>query len=105
MMHGGVLKVYEDADKLFPLGSRPIGIANFGNAMIGNRTIGNYLREFVALDPAGVISGDTTVPEIAEELRKFFLDLYQKVVIPAVEALHGSLSFRSRKSKGPVSGS
>src|SRR2546422_625642 len=65
VMHGGVLKVYEDADKLFSLGERPIGVATFGAGVIGNRTLGSYLREFVVRDPQQVISGQTTVQQVA----------------------------------------
>lgn len=85
VMHGGVLKVYEDADKLFALGERPIGVATYGVAVIGNRTVGNYLREFVVRDPNQVVTGQTTVQEVAEELRRFFTNLYQTIVVPAVE--------------------
>jgi len=85
IMHGGVLKVYEDADKLFALGERPIGVATYGAAVIVSRTVGNYLREFVVRDPNHVVTGQTTVQEVAEELRAFFMNLYQTVVVPSVE--------------------
>jgi len=85
VMHGGILKVYEDADKLFALGERPIGVATFGAALLGNRTVGNYLREFVVRDPNHAVTEHTTVAEVAEALRAFFMNLYQTILIPAVE--------------------
>ncbi len=89
IMQGGVLKVYEDAEKLFQLGDRPIGVATFGLGVIGNRTIGSYLREFVLSDPNQVVSGPTTVQQIAEELRHFFMSRYQQIIVPLVEQVHG----------------
>ena len=104
VMHGGVLKVYEDADKLFSLGDRPIGVATFGAAIIGTRTIGNYLREFVVRDPNNVITGQTTLQQIAEELRNFFMNLYQTVVVPAVEQLYGQPFSQVPEERRPVIG-
>lgn len=89
MMQGGVLKVYEDAEKLFQLGNRPIGVATFGLGVIGNRTIGSYLREFVVSDPNAVVSGHTTIQQVAEQLRLFFMARYQQVIVPLVEQLQG----------------
>jgi len=38
---GLVVKVYENAVKLFQLGEKPIGIAAFGIGALGNRIIGS----------------------------------------------------------------
>lgn len=104
VMHGGVLKVYEDADKLFSLGTRPVGIATFGTAIIGNRTVGNYLREFVVRDINGVVSGQSSIAQISEALRQFFMDLYQAIVIPAVEKIHGKPFDQISQDQRPVFG-
>ena len=48
---GEIVKIYEPAEKLFPLGDRPIGMAVYGLAALGNRSIGSYLREFAADNP------------------------------------------------------
>lgn len=81
---GPVIKVYEDADKLFALGDRPVGVAIYGTPLLGDRTIGNHLHEFVAKDPQGVISQETTLEQIAEGLNTFFTNLYDTVVRPFV---------------------
>ena len=64
-----VLKVYENAEKLFQLGKKPIGIATFGIAAIGARGIGSYIREFELLDPNSVVSQPSTVKDVVEALR------------------------------------
>jgi len=85
VMHGGVLKVYEDAEKLFPLGNRNIAIATFGTAMIGNRTLGSQVRNFV--EQLG--DGPDKIEDVVEEFRKFFMNLYGTVTVPTIEKLHG----------------
>lgn len=82
---GSVLKVFEGRETLFPLGQRPIGIAIYGTPRIGNRSIESYLHEFVASDPNGIISGETTVQTIAEGLREFFAQLHESIVLPFSE--------------------
>jgi hypothetical protein len=89
VMIGGVLKTYEDAEKLFPLGERPIGVATFGAAVINTRTVGNYLREFVLKDPGGIVSTPSSIRDVVEQLRIFFYDAYLRLVVPAVEQAHG----------------
>src|SRR5437879_2866980 len=68
---GGVGKVYENAEKLFQLGSRPIGIAVFGLGTLGNRSLGSYIREFEVRNPGGLVTGTGTVEQIVEALRTF----------------------------------
>jgi hypothetical protein len=83
---GGVGKVYENAEKLFQLGDKPVGIAVFGGASIAKRTIGSYLREFEHKDVGGVVSDPSASMEaIAEALRSFFAALYEREVVPLVE--------------------
>jgi len=54
---GGVAKVYENAEKLFQLANRPIGVAVFGLGGLGTRSIGCYLRKFGLHDPGQVVAG------------------------------------------------
>ena len=89
VMHGGVLKVYEGADKLFPLGNLPVGIATYGTAVVGNRTVGNYIRQFVAENPNRVVKPESTLRDIAEELHEFFSRLYKQIVVPVAEKYQG----------------
>lgn len=69
---GGVVKVYENAEKLFQLAEKPIGIASFGIGALGARNIGSYIREFEILDPNNVVTKPSTVKATVEELRSFF---------------------------------
>src|SRR4051794_25729642 len=83
------MKVYEDAEKLFQLGTLPIGVAIYGAAAFGARTIGSYLREFEIRNPSGVLGvegkGRQTVQDIVEQMRAFFSAAYTKEVVPIVE--------------------
>lgn len=83
------LKIYEDAEKLFPLSERPIGVAIYGLGAIGTRSIGGHLREFEVTDPAGVVSGASSVSDVVEQLRAFFSAKYQNEVVPQLEAALG----------------
>lgn len=82
---GSIAKVYENAEKLFGLGDRPIGVAAYGLGNLGARSIGSYLNEFQTVDPGGVVTGQTTVGEVVEALRDFFLTAYRNEVVPALE--------------------
>ena len=87
---GGVEHVYENAEKLFGLGDRPIGIAAYGLGSIGQRSVGSYLREFEVRDPQKIVSSvSTTMAQIVEGLRRFFMGLYRAQVIPQVETETG----------------
>lgn len=85
----GVLKVFENAQKMFQLAEKRIGIAAFGLATIGNRTIGSYIREFELLNPRNVVTQTATVKDVVEELRAFFLQKYLSIVIPAIQTQTG----------------
>ena len=47
--------------------------------MIADRWLGSYIYEFIGHDVDGVVSGNTTVEQIAESLGKFFANLYETV--------------------------
>lgn len=87
---GGVAKVYENAEKLFQLGKRPIGVAVFGLGTLGNRSLGSFVREFEVRDPGNVVSADNTVKEVVEGLRKFLFDEYHQLVVPELERATGT---------------
>jgi len=81
---GGIAKVYENAEKLFQIGKRPIGVAIFGLGGIGARSIGSYLRE-LEHDNSDIVSGQNTIRDVVEALRAFFMDKYNTMVVPAIE--------------------
>lgn len=83
---GEVVKTYEHAVKLFQLGDKPVGIATYGLAALGNRIVGSFVREFEIANPAGVVTRNSTMKEIVEQLRLFFLNQYRKIVVPELEA-------------------
>src|SRR5947207_2181008 len=82
---GGVAKVYENAEKLFQLGERPIGIATFGLGALGTRSLGSYLREFAIHDPGKVVSGQSAIADVVEALREFCMANYRAVIVPLLE--------------------
>lgn len=81
---GGVSTVYENADKLFQFGNRPIGIATFGLGSMEARSIGSYLRQF-QLENSNIVDAENTISDIVEALRSFFMSKYTDLVIPAIE--------------------
>jgi hypothetical protein len=87
---GGVLKVYENAEKLFQLADQPIGVATYGVATLGMRSIGSFLREFDLKNRQALVKAETFA-EIVELLRAFFVECYQQEVIPAVQKAHEKL--------------
>lgn len=86
---GGVAKIYENAEKLFQLGDRPIGIAGFGLGALGSRAIGSYLHEFETLVRQGKLTAPNALADVVEALLDFFLDSYRREVVPLLEQLHG----------------
>jgi hypothetical protein len=81
---GQIVKVYENAEKLFPLGDRPIGMAVYGLAAIGDRSIGSYLREFAAENQV-VADPTSTLRDIVEAAREFLMAAYLREVAPDLE--------------------
>ena len=76
----GVSKIYENAEKIFQLGGKRVGIAIYGLAGFGERSIGSFIREFESKDPKGVMGRDCEIAEITEALRLFFQDSYGKTI-------------------------
>lgn len=88
---GGVAKVYENADKLFQLGNRPIGMAIYGLGAMGQRSIGSFIREFELVAPAAVL-GDipgATLEGVVEAIREYLWGAYEREVIPLLEGSLG----------------
>lgn len=85
---GQVIKVFENADKLFQLGRRPIGIATFGLAGMEARGIGSYLREF-EVKYAAQLATVGPIREIVELLRSFYLEIYDRTVMPELAKQYG----------------
>jgi hypothetical protein len=74
---GTVSKVYEDADKIFQVGTLPIGVATYGVAALQGRTIGSFIRQFVKDDANADLPG-LALKDVVERLRKFIFEEYVK---------------------------
>lgn len=83
----GKTNIYEDAEKIFQLGDKRLGIATIGLAGFGERSIGSFIREFESVNFGGAMNDGRPVSEITESLREFFFGAYQRIIVPAVEAL------------------
>jgi len=86
----GVLKVYENAEKLFQLGNLPVGVAIFGLAGLGTRSVGSYLREF-EVKKKDAIAEYQDISDLVEALREFFILKYRDLIVPALESAQGKL--------------
>jgi hypothetical protein len=102
--NGQVVKIYENAEKLFQIGEKPIGIAGFGLAILGGRGIGSYLREFEVNNPSNIISKPASIQDVVEEIRKFFMQIYRTIVIPELEAQKGKKFEEFEAKEKPVLG-
>jgi hypothetical protein len=100
----GIAKVYENAEKLFQLGERPIGVATYGLGAIGGRGIGSQLRELEVTDPNGIVRGQTGMSDVAETIRDFFMLSYVRDVVPALEAELGKKFSELAPEQIPVLG-
>jgi hypothetical protein len=83
----GVLKVYNDAEKLFPIYDLPIMAATYGAASLQSRTIRSHVREFEASQNRDTIAGQP-VETVARELWQFLATAYrQEFVARGVDIL------------------
>jgi len=101
---GGILKVYENAEKLFQIGKKPIGLAIYGLGGMEQRSIGSYIREFEKKDPNTVVTQPCNIAFLAEELRKFFHGIYAKRIIPVLEQATGKSFKDIPKENIPILG-
>lgn len=86
-----VLKVYQNARKLFQFQQLPVGILTYGIGNLGNKSIETLLREYNGNHPI-VPTGHFTVSEIADNMLEFFQTLYNQQF--------GSLSLEQRPVLG-----
>jgi hypothetical protein len=72
---------------------------------LGSRAIGSYLREFETLDPDGAVKGANDLADVVEALREFFLDSYEREVVPLLEQHHVIPSIRFPRTRSQHSAS
>lgn len=85
----GIAKVYENAEKLFQLGEKRIGVATYGIGGLGARSIGSYLREFQNKNPNDVITKQCSIEEVVIEMHEFFKKVHNEFVIQPIEKVTG----------------
>jgi len=76
---GLIVKVYNQAEKVFRVAELPVGIVNFGVGMMEARSIGSYIEEFEAtiVEPRKADFEKMMVKDIATEIGKFFYGKYK----------------------------
>ncbi len=97
-------KVFESAEKLFQLGELSVGVAVYGLGAIGPRTLGSYLREFEVRNPNDVVTKPESMAALVEELRAFFMNAYDSIVVPALEEASGKKIAEIPLEKLPATG-
>src|SRR5258708_11497862 len=80
------VKIWDNAEKLFQFGDKPVGAAIYGLAGFGDRSVGSYFREFEQLNPSGVLTVPNDVAVIVEALRDFLYTAYYATVVPPLQA-------------------
>jgi|WetSurMetagenome_2_1015567.scaffolds.fasta_scaffold13439_4 hypothetical protein len=94
---GGTAKVYEHGEKIYQIANLPAGLAVYGLSTLGKRSVGSYLKQLETENPDGVFERDE-LKTIVEALRKYFWELYESTVIPAIE-LSKNVSFEELEPK------
>lgn len=84
-----LLKVYNDAEKLFGLHTEeedglPVGIVAFGLASLGTRTLRSYVREFEISNPPDELA-EKNLGDVASDLHEFFREYYEEIIGSALE--------------------
>jgi hypothetical protein len=72
-----LVKVYENAEKLFAFRDLPVGIAANGAASIGARSIGSYLQEFITSRATPARKAGVHLADVVEALRRFLSGQYE----------------------------
>ncbi|MHA1395917.1 MAG: hypothetical protein ACTSRZ_20630 [Promethearchaeota archaeon] len=83
MRSSGVLKVYNEAEKIFNLNNSKIGILTYGMALLGKRTIESYIREFEIENEPSITNN--SIEKICEDLNRFFSRKYTEIITPDIE--------------------
>lgn len=99
----GILKVYNDAEKLFSLYGWPVGIVTYGVALLNHRTIQSYIREFEVKHIADS-EQPWSIQQIAEEMWKFFSEKYRSQFAQVLEKRTGKTFEQIALEQRPVLG-
>jgi|GEM_PF-1222043 len=83
----GILKVYNDAEKVFSFYSLPVGIVTYGLSLLKQRTIQSYIRQFEHEHTVKDVL-EWKLEKIANEIWTFFNDKYRESFASALEEKH-----------------
>jgi len=84
----GVLKVYNDAEKIFSVHKLPVGIVTFGLATVANRTLKSLVRQFEIEHSPDQVRGEN-VEGFARLLYRFLHEQYLQSVGASYEEQTG----------------
>jgi len=101
---GGHVKIWENAEKLFQVGEKPIGAAIYGLAGFADRSTGSYIREFEQVNPGGVLTIDCDISVVVEALRTFMHTAYHATIVPAIQAAGRDFNTELQAGTVPVLG-
>jgi len=74
----GVLKVYNEAEKIFQFCDLPVGIMTYGIGMLGERTLESYIREYeYSKYNEDKKLSTITIENISGNLKEFFTEKYE----------------------------
>jgi hypothetical protein len=76
----GVLKVYQNAQKIHPIFDLPVGVLSFGLGYLGNRSIESFVSEFETTTTKDDLE-KLSIIDIAEKLRLFFNEKYAEIIV------------------------
>jgi hypothetical protein len=97
----GVLNVYTECEKLFHLANLKAGVMFAGLAMLGDRTLESHVREWESATLAGSAERPS-MGDVADGLHGFFLDIYNRTIVPAVEKETGLAFDKVDKARLPI---
>lgn len=80
----GIVKVYNDAEKLFQLYELSVGVVTYGVAQLNLRTIDSYIREFEHEHSPKEVR-EWSIQQFAKELWGFFNIRYRKAFTAVLE--------------------
>lgn len=98
----GVLKVYNDAEKLFQLAAYPIGVVTYGVGTMNQRGMESYVREFELRYLKDRDEKRSTVEALAKDFYEFIHKEYTAFFEPAFQAEQRELKTVPGEQRPPL---
>lgn len=102
-LNEGILKVYNDAEKVFQILGLPIGVVTYGVAMMQSRTLKSYIREFEFFYKEKKLE-KTKIADLAKLLYQFFTEKYEDTFKEELENNFGKKYAEIPEDKKPFLG-